>query len=471
MSKTDPSTPSSAYTKMLPAWQLIDDILAGPKAIRSKGETYLPKYSSEDDTEYRRRLEAAPWRPEFDDALRSLASKPFGKDVGLAKGAPSQIKTLAEDIDARGSNLTAFLRGVFRGGITKGMHAILVDYPSMFQGATLADERVAGVRPYWVSVPANDILALYTEFVGGKEVVTHVRLWESVTKRDGFGETTVERIRVIEPGMWQLWEKKSAGWEKVSDGLMTLPQVPLALFYTGERTGPQTVKPPLSALADMQMELYRKLSRQDEIETYAGSPMLAGIGITVDADNPIQIGPKRVLFAPPMGENKSTDWKYVEPSAANLKEVRDSVRDVIQDMRRLGMQPMVRETGDVTATATSVEAAKAHSTVEAWAIALKDTAEQAFRFTSQWLGQPTGVEVEINTDFAVEPFAQSPLTALKDARASGDISHETYLSGLRRFSVLPSDLDVDEEVKAVLEEVPGDDDEDIEAAIVPANAA
>lgn len=465
MSNTDPSTPSSAYTAMLPSWQRVDDILAGPAVIRSKGETYLPKYEAEGPEEYKRRLAASPWRPEFDDALRSLAAKPFGKDVALGEGAPGGIKALAEDIDARGSNLTAFLRGIFRGGIAKGMHAILVDYPSMFQGATLADERAAGARPYWVSVPATDIIALYTEFRGGKEVVTHVRIHEHAIERDGFGEKSVERIRIIEPGLWELWEKGESGWQKVSEGAMTLPQVPLALFYTGERKGPQLVKPPLADLADMQIELYRKLSRQDEIETYAGSPMLAGIGIDMDQENPIQLGPKRVLFAPPMGENKSTDWKYVEPSAANLKEVRESVRDVIQDMRRLGMQPLVRESGDVTATATSVEAAKAHSAVEAWALALKDTAEQAFVFTSQWFNQPTSVEVEIDTDFAVDPFAQAPLTALKDARASRDISHRTYLSGLRRFSVLPSDLDVDEEIDAVLEEVPGDDDEaDIEAA-------
>lgn len=465
MSKTDPSTTSSAYDKMKPAWQLVDDILAGAKTIRSKGETYLPRYEAEGEAEYKRRLDASPWRPEFEDALRTLASKPFGKDVALAEGAPQRIKEISEDVDARGSNLTAFLRGVFRGGIAKGMHAILVDYPSMFHGATLADERKAGARPYWVTIPAQDIIALYTDFVDGKEIVTHVRLRETVTVRDGFGETCVERIRVIEPGQWQLWEKKANGWELVSEGTMTLPQVPLALFYTGERQGPQLVKPPLSDLADMQIELYRKLSRQDEIETYAGSPMLAGIGIAVDTDHPIQLGPKRVLFAPPMGENKSTDWKYVEPSAQNLKEVRESVRDVIQDMRRLGMQPLVRESGDVTATATSVEAAKAHSAVEAWALALKDVTEQAFVFTSQWLGQEASVEVEVDTDFAVDPFSQAALTALKDARATSDITHRTYLSGLRRFGVLPSDLDVDEEINAVLLEVPGDDaDDDIEAA-------
>lgn len=446
MADQDPSAPSSAYAAMLPAWQMVNVILAGAAQVRAHGAAYLPQYEAESAAEYKRRLAAAPWRPEFDDALRSLSSKPFGKDVSLGENTPDAFKAIAEDVDARGHNLTAFAKPLFRGGIAKGMHGILVDYPSIRAGATLADERAVGARPYWVSVPAEDILALYTEFRGSKEIISHVRIRERAVERDGFGEREINRVRVLEPGLWQLWEFSEAGWGLVGEGAMTLPEVPLALFYTGERDGPQTVKPPLIDLADMQIELYRKLSRQDEIETYAGSPMLQAQGMG-ETDDEIAVGPKRILAAPPGVEGGKTGWSYVEPSAANLKEVRESVRDVVQDMRRLGMQPSTRESGNITATASSVDAARAHSAVQAWAIGLKDALEQAFVFTAQWLGIEPAVEVAVDTDFIVDPFAQAPLDALDKARARGDITQRTYLAGLRRFGVLEPDADVDQEVE------------------------
>lgn len=482
--KPNPSTKSGAYGRMEAAWCRIDHILAGPDCIRAQGERYLPKYEAEDAVEYARRLKAAPWRPEFDDALRTLAAKPFGKDVALGAGASAQMKTLAEDIDGCGNNLTAFSRGVFRGGIAKGLHAILVEYPTMAPGATLADERRAGARPYWVSIKAGDILALYTAFQAGKEIVTHVRVIENETVQVGFDEVTICRVRVFDraaltddknritgygPPTWQVWEANEDGEFALTDeGTLSLSGIPLALFWTGEREGCHYVKPPLNDLADMQIELYRALSRHEETLTYAGSPMLQGAGIQAPGPNDpaFAVGPKRVLFAPPGVEGTTTGWSYVSPDAATITAGAAHIDKIQTDMRRLGMQPMTQQSGTVTATATSTESAKAHSTLQAWALGLKDVLEQAFMFTAEWLGQADGPEVEVSTDFSVVPFAQAPLTALAGARASGDIDHETYLNGLRRFDVLPPDADVQKIMQAAVDEGPADPtEEEIAAAL------
>jgi hypothetical protein len=57
----------------------------------------------------------------------------------------------------------------------------------------------------------------------------------------------------------------------------------------------------------------------------------------------------------------------------------------------------------------------------------------------------TAVEVEVDTDFSVEAYAQAPLDALQKARAAKDITQRTYWGGLRRFDVLPPDFDPDAE--------------------------
>lgn len=476
MPNTDPSSPSQAYKDMVGQWCMIDDIMAGPIRIRSKGVQYLPKYEAEEKEEYNRRLASAPWRPEFMDSLESLASKPFGEEVSIESG-PDWTKKFVDDVDSRRSNITKFAKDVFKGGIAKGCHAILVDYPTMAPGATLADERKSGARPYWVSVKAEDIIALYTAFIGGREIISHVRIRESVVVRDGYGEACVKRVRVLEPGRWELWEertndKSETAFQKIAEGVMTLPEVPLALFWTGDREGDQKVKPPLLDLADMQIELYRKLSRQDEIETYAGSPMLQGQGIAPAEDQSFQVGPKRILLAPPGIDGAQTGWSYVQPDAQNLNEVREGVKQVIEDMHRIGMQPMIQRSGNVTAAENNTKSEKALSVAESWATGLRDTLNLAMWYTSLWMGRNDEVKTKVDTDFGVAENDQAALDALDKARARGDISHIDYLKGLRRFGVIAPDADIEKMADAAAEELPGDPtEEDLAAAMPPVRQA
>lgn len=471
----DPSAQSAERKAMQAAWSLISDVLAGITRIRSKSQTYLPKYEDEGQGEYSRRLTTAPWRPEFSDALQGLASKPFSKDVGLKDGASERMKALTEDIDGRGNSLTAFAAETFRKAIAKGVHLILVDYPAMHRdedGETVrplskAEEDAIGARPYWIQVQADDIVALYTRWDAGREIIDHLRIRECSVVREGFGEKTIERIRVYEPGVWEVYEKNETTkrWDRTSNGTISrgskqVASVPAVLFFTGERLGELQVKPPLEELAHVQIELYQALSRQDEILTFASSPMLTANGMAQPLNQQnepitVTVGPKSILFAPPGGDSGTPSWDYINPDAANIEQVRGHTQSIIADMRRLGMQPLTPQSGNPTATGQSIDAAKAHSAVQAWALGLKDAIEQAFVITAEWVNEEPTVEVHVSTDFSVVPFAQAPLQALKDARAARDISRPTYLDGLRRFDVLPQDFDQEADEQELAEEQQG----------------
>jgi hypothetical protein len=158
-----------------------DPMQSGPRA------SLPPKKPGREPEGIRPPAEEAPWQPEFADILRGLASKPFAKEIGL-RAALRRIKALAEDIDGKGNNLSAFAQPAFRGGVAKGCSAILVDNTGRGQARTVAEERAAGVRPYWVAIRANDILDLKTAFVGGREQPYHVRIKECRIERDGYAE-------------------------------------------------------------------------------------------------------------------------------------------------------------------------------------------------------------------------------------------------------------------------------------------
>lgn len=488
MEKRDnPSTPSGAYGRMQDAWRTINDILAGPDCIRAAGERYLPKNPAEEKAEYDRRLKSAPWQPEFTDILQSLSSKPFGREIALVGKPSDRIKALAEDIDGKGNNLTAFSRPVFRGGVAYGMQGILVDNTGTGEAKTQAEEQAAGVRPYWVSIAAADIIDLKTAFVGGREQPYHVRIKECRVERDGYAEKTRELVRELNrtpvtdkrgrivslgPPTWVLHEKDktAAGgeekWVKVEEGAFSpLTEIPLALFWAGEREGSQFTRPPLYAQADSQIDLYRRLSRDFEAFYSVGYPMYSanGMGPPAKGDK-IETGPNRILFAATPGAS----WDVISAEADSLRVLLEDTDKRADALRRLGMQPLTQKTGGVTATASSIEGAKAHTTVEAWALGLKDVIEQAFVFTAQWLGEEPSVEVDVDTDFSVEAYAQAPLDALFKARDRGDISQRTYWDGLRRFDVLSPGFDAEAEEKALIDEMPDPTaTDDITGALTP----
>src|SRR5690606_27210127 len=114
--------------------------------------------------------------------------------------------------------------------------------------------------------------------------------------------------------------------------------------------------------ANMQIELYRFMSSEEQIYTVAGSPMLTANGMAAPGEGQAQVetGPGRVLYAPG-AEGINTSWDYSQPNAENLKAITAKAQSIIEDMRRLGLQPMLPKTGNVTATASGIEAAKSHT--------------------------------------------------------------------------------------------------------------
>jgi hypothetical protein len=455
------ATPSAEVEAMADDIALIADVRAGLKAMRAKASIYLPRYAAEDDAEWRRRVACAPWRPEFNDILLTLASKPFSRAVGFADGAPEPILKFADDVDARGNCLHVFARKLFLDALANGVSLVLVDYPP--NGArTLADEKRLGLRPYWAHYPASSIVALRTERIGGRDRIVHLRLRECVSEPDGpWGEKEIEQVRVLEPGIWQIWRKRQSkngiaeDWELFEEGSIApadegVRAVPL---FLGERMGAIRARPPLLDLAHMQIELFRALSRQEEILTFSGSPMLSASGVERPQDmSEMKVGPKVCLFAPPGSDGRNGRYEYIQPDAANLREIREHVGSIIEDMQRLGMAPTIERDGDVSATEFAIASAKAHSALQSWALNLKDALEQALAFTVPWMNQDDRraigawpIAVDVHTDFSADVQAAAEASIILNAEKERVISKQTARDELARRGMLGPNFDPVEE--------------------------
>lgn len=488
MAELNPSAPSSDYSAMLPYWSMVETIMGGAPSMRKAGETYLPKFSGEAPDDYEFRRKNAKFTNIYRDIVETLSAKPFSKEVALVGEPSAAIKDLIEDIDGAGNNLHVFASHLFFQGINDAVDWVFVDKTPVPDGATRQTERDLGARPYWVHVPASRMLAVYSAVVNGKEEFVHARISEPETVRDGYGETTRNRVRVLNreplegggygPATWELFEEQKdqaskSAWVSLGGGTIGIGTIAIVPFITGRRKdGSWRFTPPMQDAAYLQIEHYQQESGLKYASENTAFPMLAGNGVTptMAADGTIQVapvGPKRVLYAPPIVSDRSAshgEWKFIEPSATSLQFLAEQIKATEQQLRELGRQPLTAQTGNLTVVTTSFAAQKGNTVIQAWALNLKDALEQALLLTAKWLGETIGPEVSVHTDFAIDVETDKAAEVLLKMRETNDISREALIVEAKRRDWLSPEYDADADLDAILDEM-SDGDDDLADAI------
>jgi hypothetical protein len=406
--KDQVNQPIDEYYETIPALDMIEALMGGTESMRIARTDYLPQEPDESDQAYEVRLGRTVLFNAFRRTLLYLSGQVFSTPVILESDVPSKIKDYAENIDQKGNNLTVFCKKWFTNGIGDGVGAILVEYPRVNKDEvkTKADEDKLGLRPYWVLIKARDIIGWRTEVTNGKERLTQVRIRETVRKPEGaFGLKTVLRVRVLEPGRFQLWEYQEGqdvevGWKLVeSDTMEPLKEIPLVLFKPGEDLTYITADPPLEDLAYLNVAHWQSSSDQRNILHYARVPILFGILIGEEGKEPgeIPIAPTRMIVS----RHEGADLKFVEHSGAAIESGRQDLTDLEDRMSLYGLQLLMPRTGDITATDRALSSAENDSTLKSWALMFKDAVEQALYFTAQLMGMQgdAGGSAVVNSEF------------------------------------------------------------------------
>lgn len=486
MADLGPDTTSSDYDAMLPYLIKSQTVLDGADAVRASAEL-LPRFPRESDEDYEYRRANAKFTNIFRDICENLASKPFAKQLALAKeSSGTRIAQLCEDIDGRGNHIHVFAQNTFFTGLAKAVDWILVDYTNVPSGITLADERAIGARPYWVPIPAEKLLAVYSDYVAGKEIITHARILESAIEQDGWGEKEVVRVRVFnraklskdtyDPATFKLYErvesedsagKKTQSWDLVDEGDISIEIIPLVPFSTGRRIeGTWQFRPALQDALDLQIEHYHQETDLKMVRQMACYPTLTGNGVDppVNEDGEperISRSPGVVLYTPPSLDGKAAgSWSYIEPSGTTLTFGASQVEATEKQLREIGRQPLTAGSGNITVVTSAFASQKSSSAVQMWALALKDVLEQALKITCMWLEEEREPEVEIYTDFAIELETGSAMERLIKMRSNGDLSQETLWQEAQRRGELSAEFDAEEEKKRLLDEAPDPDTQD-----------
>jgi hypothetical protein len=479
------ATPSDEHTRLMKLWKLPRALMQGTRGMRAASARatgnaqhsgWLPREPAETPAAYTARLHRSTLFNGFRKTVKDMTGKVFQREIMIEDDVPDVLKAAAENIDLAGRHLNVFGRDVFYDGMQTGINYILVDMPPQIANedgstVTLAQEQAAKRRPYLCHVKAEDLIGFKSETINGVVTLTQARIREDASEPDGdFGETTVEQIRVLEIGSWQIWRKTKdvngrKEWEVYQEGQTLggdgkpLPYVNLIPVYIN-RTGFMIGEPPLEDLADLNVAHWQSSSDQRNILHVARVPILFGAGFSDDAV--ISIGANTMVRS--TDANAKLSW--VEHTGAAINAGRDDLKELELQMQVQGLQLLVPQPGGKTATGEIRDEAKENSPLAMMAMALGDALECAFGMMSDFLNLPKpapkagedgddrGGSIDVNTDFGVGTGSGIDITTLLQAAIAGKISDETFRSELKRRDILADSFDEDVEKDRIASTAP-----------------
>ena len=452
-----PATTSYAWDMMAPKWGMISTLLGGTASMREAGTEYLPKHAEETDYNYRIRLEQNTLFNMFELTLDSMVGRPFSDPVSHTDEMPEEMEEWLKDIDLQGNADSTFLRKWFREGVAKGIAHVLIDMPSMDDetrlGRTLADDMVENRRPYWQLVEPENLIFAASEIRNGVEFLTHVRIYEVDFVQEGFAERMRERIRVIEPNRFIVYEKvktkskKEPEWVVVNSGDTDFDFVPLVTFYANKREDLMLTKPPMEDLAFLNIRHWQSTADQWNILTVARFPILAASGV-VDSDGQMAIGPRQLLTS----KDSQGRFYYVEHDGKAMEQGRQDLMDLENQMAAYGAAFLTQKPGNPTATARALDAAETTATLQDMTVRFMDAANTALRVTGTMMGVEEVGEITISTDFGPEKVNEAHFRALLELRRNRDLSLEDTLLEFQRAGALSDEFDVQENMDRLQEE-------------------
>jgi hypothetical protein len=297
-----------------------------------------------------------------------------------------------------------------------------------------------------VHIKHGQILGWRTGKVAGVTALTQLRLAETAEVDDGeFGTKAVNRVRVLTPGAWELYEETTGGYQRIDGGTTTLQVIPFVPVY-GRRAAYMMGKPPLIDLAHLNVKHWQSQSDQDTILHVARVPILATIGAD---EATITVGASAAVKLP-----QGAEMMYVEHTGAAIDAGAKSLEALEAQMIQTGAELLVAQPGERSATEAEIDAEANKSELQRIVETFEDSIDQALQFTADWLNLPEGGSASLFKDFAASSLSEATAALLLQLQQGGVITKRTLIREQQRRGIIAPDVVPEDELEAVKEEGP-----------------
>ncbi len=432
----------SDFELMINRWEFyLRSYLGGDEFKAGK---YLNEYQLELDMEYDNRINYTP----IDNHCRNIVSiyssflfrVPPTRDYGTLTTEPA-LEGFIKDTDLEGQNFNAFMKNAQTYSSVYGNVWIFVDKPES-NAQTRAEELNQGVRPYLNLITPDNVYDWhYARASSGRYYLDYIKVREEVTK-DGtyFRVWTPEEINYV-------FVPEKTGEPKIEETKTNpLGMIPAVCLYNKRSPKRGVGISDLTDVALLQRSIYNELSEMEQLIRLSNHPSLvktqgveasAGAGAVVSMPDDLDSGLKPYLL---------------QPSGANLSEIRASIEQKVEMIDRATHMSGVRHTKKQVQSgiALQTEFENLNSTLSEKADLLENAEEQIWSIWANWQNKVFDGQIDYPDSFNLRDYA-ADLQFLQLAKASG-VRSSTFQKEIDK-QIVKAVVDEDEIIKIINDEI------------------
>lgn len=409
-----------------------------------KAGKYLNEYQLELDMEYDNRINFTP----IDNHSRNIISiyssflfrVPPTREYGALANDPA-LEPFIKDTDLEGQNFNAFMKNAQTYSAVYGNIWIFVDKPES-NAQTRAEELGQNIRPYLNMITPDNVYDWhYSRAKSGKYYLDYIKVREEVTK-DG----TYFRIWTPEEINYVFMDSESGDPKVVDTKPNALGMIPAVCLYNKRSPKKGIGISDLTDVALLQRSIYNELSEMEQLIRLSNHPSLvktqgveasAGAGSVISMPDDLDTGLKPYLL---------------QPSGANLSEIRASIEQKVEMIDRATHMSGVRHTKTQVQSgiALQTEFENLNSALSEKADLLENAEEQIWTIWGMWQNKVFDGEIFYPDTFNLRDYA-SDLQYLQLAKASG-VRSSTFQKEIDK-QIAKAVVDDDDIIKTINDEI------------------
>lgn len=431
-----------------PDWQLMADVYAGERAVKDRGEEYLPVtpgmladgYRS-GDADAVARYQAYRLRAQFPEYTREAISGLLGV-IHRKKPTievPDALQPMVDRATVWGESLELLWQRVTVAQLLEGRYGLAVDVPAGVSGA--------GVVPYIATYSATTIPNWDTSVGGeGRERAVLIVLNESGPRRAGLRWDDEERYRILAlagvarqlgaAGIDDIGESEyvvgellasgeggskeitGATWVAPSIASKRLERIPFSFVNPMDTTAAPDL-PPLLWLARLCLAIYRADADHRQALFAQSQDTLVIRGRDPKKGGDVRVGAGAVIETPYNG-----GAEFIGPQSQGLAEQRSALENDHARASRYAVQLLdtggdAAESGEALRVRVSARTATLAGMQRVAAAAIRDCLVNAGRWKGISEQMLDAIVVEPNLDFSDATVEAAALSALMDAKVKG----------------------------------------------------
>lgn len=421
-------------------WELCRDCFLGEHQVKSKGDNYLPRLSSQHEEGYQAYLKRSVYYPILSNTISGRLGQIMRKSPVL-RGSERGIRWMEESVTRDSKEIGVFCGKVLEELMKIGRVGVLVDY----------NERTE--NPYFSTYEAESIYNWLED--DGRLLEVHLAEESYVQKLNGEiePERRLRRCYLDESGFYhvEVYRVPMVGSTGKSELLATyqplqfgqpLQEIPF-VFINPNSLLSKIEKPPLLDIALMSLAVYRNSADLEQILHTLAMPTPYGTGMEEeDLEGDFIIGPSEFKLI------RSPDAKLgmLEFNGQGIDAVMESMGNKFAHIASIG--------GDASFTSSRaaenaetfrLRMAKETSSMSNIVLYAEKGINSLLKFAAAWISPSEDMRVNINRDFLDAQMSADLLKAVNESVVMGLISRKAAFEIRQKNEIYPDNWTFEEE--------------------------